>query len=213
MRGGVGNAGARKHRKLYFQKYFPEHFLKNRGFVRPDDVTHVKATIDVCDLDEKITLYAGAGNDGTFTVDLAEHGVDKLLGSGQVRHKIMVTVGEATPSAMKKIQAAGGQVTTTVVKAPPKEKAKPSPPPGGKPPKGDSTKEKPAKGEKKAKPDEAPKAEGKEKGGDSKHKTGETAKPESGPHAKGKHEGGGWKPKGEKPGKAGDAKSKKEKSK
>ena len=54
---------------------------------------------------------------GVYTVDLARMGIDKLLGSGQVRSKIHITVAEATESAKAKITEAGGSIKEPVAEA------------------------------------------------------------------------------------------------
>tara|TARA_A100001037_G_scaffold106784_1_gene97077 strand:- start:707 stop:910 length:204 start_codon:yes stop_codon:yes gene_type:complete len=45
------------------------------------------------------------------SVDLSEHNIDKLLGSGQITTAIHVTVEHASANAVKKVEAAGGSVT------------------------------------------------------------------------------------------------------
>jgi large subunit ribosomal protein L15 len=45
------------------------------------------------------------------TIDLAEHGIDKLLGAGPVHQAYDITVDEATSKAQEKIEGAGGQLS------------------------------------------------------------------------------------------------------
>jgi len=45
-------------------------------------------------------------------VDLSEHGYEKLLGGGTVGSAIKITVKTAVPSAIEKVEAAGGSVET-----------------------------------------------------------------------------------------------------
>jgi len=44
-------------------------------------------------------------------INLGEHGIDKLLGSGQIKQAIHVTVEHVSARAIEKIEAAGGSVT------------------------------------------------------------------------------------------------------
>ena len=44
------------------------------------------------------------------SINLAEHGIDKLLGSGRIETAIQVTVETASAGAVAKIEAAGGSV-------------------------------------------------------------------------------------------------------
>ena len=42
---------------------------------------------------------------------MSEHGIDKLLGSGQIKSAINVTVEHASAKAVTKVEAAGGSIT------------------------------------------------------------------------------------------------------
>jgi large subunit ribosomal protein L15 len=118
LRGGRGNAGKHEHKRVHYAKLGQEFGYTNFGFKRPDEVqTHVNA-VNVSELDTVLPKLVEIGEarseNGVFTVDLARMGIDKLLGSGQVRSKVHVTVAEATESAKQKIIAAGGQIAAPV---------------------------------------------------------------------------------------------------
>lgn len=148
LRGGKGAAGW-KHKKLHFLLYEQDRIrgAGNHGFTRHAQDTDPEATITVQHVDEGVEPWAAAGKaskqDQGFTVDLGALGFEKLLGTGQVTRKLAVTVGRASPSAVSKIQAAGGSVNQTNPPPPPKPKGgapppkggAPAPPAGGKPPK------------------------------------------------------------------------------
>lgn len=114
-RGGKGNAGLHKHRYMTVIKYDPKHFGRY-GFNRPQSVVASPVTINVKDLDEHAEKWAVAGlavkKGAAFEIDLGAMGVDKLLGAGDVRGKYQVKVGQASASAVEKIQGAGGSVKT-----------------------------------------------------------------------------------------------------
>jgi large subunit ribosomal protein L15 len=55
------------------------------------------------------TLSTLVDKDGV--VNLGEHGIDKLLGSGQVTQAVHVTVDHASARAIEKVEAAGGSVS------------------------------------------------------------------------------------------------------
>ncbi len=102
MRGGRGNAGLNKHRVMTRIKYMPRHYGMhgfNRG--RSLRVRHVTCNVSA------LAKLAGDGD----SVDLSEHGFDKLLGSGQISTAIHVTVEHASAKAVSKVEAAGGSVT------------------------------------------------------------------------------------------------------
>ena len=102
-RGGRGNAGMNKHRVMTRIKYMPNHWGMH-GFNRHPTLRTVHVTVNVGQLDEMAN--------GEKSIDLTSLGIDKLLGSGQIRSKLTVIVGEASARAIEKIEAAGGRVMT-----------------------------------------------------------------------------------------------------
>jgi large subunit ribosomal protein L15 len=102
MRGGRGNAGLNKHRTMTRIKYMPKHYGMY-GFNRDPSLRTAYNTCNVSELSGLI--------DKGDSVDLAEHGIEKLLGSGQISQAIHVTVEHASARAVEKVEAAGGSVT------------------------------------------------------------------------------------------------------
>ncbi len=100
-RGGRGNAGMNKHRVMTRIKYMPNHWGMH-GFNRHPTLRTVHVTVNVGQLDEMAN--------GEKSIDLTSLGIDKLLGSGQIRSKLTVIVGEASARAIEKIEAAGGSI-------------------------------------------------------------------------------------------------------
>ena len=115
LRGGRGNAGRHKHKRVHYAKLGQEFGYTNVGFKIPDEAQKVSIGVNVSELDAVLPRLVEQGDAsesaGVYTVNLTELGVDKLLGSGQVRSKVKVTVASATESAKAKIEAAGGTVT------------------------------------------------------------------------------------------------------
>jgi large subunit ribosomal protein L15 len=102
MRGGRGNAGLNKHKVMTRIKYMPRHWGMY-GFNRDPSLRIRHITCNVSELSNLI----GDGD----KIDLSEHNIDKLLGSGQIKSAIHVTVSHASANAVKKVEAAGGSVT------------------------------------------------------------------------------------------------------
>ena len=100
-RGGRGNAGINKHRVMTRIKYMPNHWGMH-GFNRHPTLRNVNVTVNVGQLEEMA--------DGKDTLNLAELGIDKLLGSGRISSALTVIVSEASARASEKISAAGGSV-------------------------------------------------------------------------------------------------------
>jgi large subunit ribosomal protein L15 len=99
--GGHGNAGLHKHKWSWMLKYDPDHFGRD-PFRPPSYYTKASKWLNVGDLD----TVAG----GKESLDLSSMGVEKLLGSGQVKGAYEVKVGSLTKRAQAKIEAAGGKV-------------------------------------------------------------------------------------------------------
>jgi len=72
------------------------------GFNRNPGLRTVYVTCNVGDLEG-----LAAGGD---SVDLTEMGIDKLLGSGQLKTALTVTVEEWSAKAAEKVSAAGGSI-------------------------------------------------------------------------------------------------------
>ncbi|HLE97551.1 MAG TPA: uL15m family ribosomal protein [Candidatus Thermoplasmatota archaeon] len=129
LRGGRGNAGSHKHKRVTYEvKENPKTgwFGKgNIGFKRPQQVVSALETLNVSDIDERASEWIASGKaseaDGVVTVDLGtlEPPVDRLLGSGQVRRKLAITVETAAKTAVAKVKKAGGSVVVKDARAPP----------------------------------------------------------------------------------------------
>ena len=100
-RGGRGNAGMNKHRVMTRIKYMPGHWGMH-GFNRHPSLRNVHVTCNVSQLEGMA--------DGKDSINLGEHGIDKLLGSGRINVAMTVTVANASASAIEKVEAAGGSV-------------------------------------------------------------------------------------------------------
>ena len=105
-RGGRGKAGINKraaHKKTILRVH-PELKSNNKGFVSVKQKAnfHPKA-INVMQIDKMVSKY---GNE----IDLKKFGYGKLIGTGQVKNRIIVKVKVFTKSAKQKIESAGGKI-------------------------------------------------------------------------------------------------------
>jgi len=113
-RGGKGAAGLGKHKWTWTIKYAPDWFGK-RGFLpRRSKAGYHKTVMNVGDLAEVVEKLKATGEakieDGMIEVNLADMGVEKLLGEGEIRVPVKVIVSEASETAIRKIEEAGGKV-------------------------------------------------------------------------------------------------------
>jgi len=113
LRGGRGNAGLHKHKFMHMLKYDPDHFGRH-GFKRPQKILEDTTTINVAEIEERLSRMLKAQQavkkGDVYEINLTELGIDKLLGSGQVRSRMMITVSSASRKAVEKITKAGGKV-------------------------------------------------------------------------------------------------------
>lgn len=94
-------------------RYEPDYF-GNKGFTSPKALKQHINVINVGSLDELVDKLEAAKTlemkeDKPF-LDLEKQGYQKLLAGGKVTKPIIVKVASRSENAMKKIEAAGGQV-------------------------------------------------------------------------------------------------------
>lgn len=113
IQGGHGNAGLHKHKTMSVLKYDPMHFGRH-GFKRPQKMVSAKITLNVGDLDERLEEFLRDGfaekQEGKVKVNLANMGVDKLLGFGKTINSYDIVVAAYSAKALEKLEAAGGSI-------------------------------------------------------------------------------------------------------
>ncbi|MFQ6127647.1 MAG: uL15m family ribosomal protein [Thermoplasmata archaeon] len=112
-RGGRGKAGLHKHKYMTAVK-MKDPYFGDYGFKRHPSLVVRKNTINLSEVEERLDEIILEGfaekSKNIVRVDLEKMGIDKLLGRGQIRTKMKILVGEATDSAIEKVQKAGGDV-------------------------------------------------------------------------------------------------------
>ena len=109
-RGGRGRAGINAH-------HFVRYYLKEGpvfgkcGFNNP--TSYRDKAVDIGVIDQMIPALISEGlakeEGGKVILNAADIGIDKILGSGRVTHKIQVSAGSFSEQAKVKIEASGGQ--------------------------------------------------------------------------------------------------------
>ncbi len=113
----------KKSKKTYYLKQKelgfpdPDWDFGKKGFKRPQDILRIYKvnTINVKDLDQKIdnllidNKATKSGN--TYSINMDEINIQKLLGKGEIHKVVNVTVNNASQKAVEKIEAAGGKIT------------------------------------------------------------------------------------------------------
>jgi large subunit ribosomal protein L15 len=94
----------------------PDWDIGKKGFKRPQDLNRIYQvnTLNVKDLDHKIdslVLDNKATKSGnTYSINLNDINIQKILGRGEINKKINITVKKASKKAFEKIEAAGGKI-------------------------------------------------------------------------------------------------------
>ena len=114
-RGGRGKAGLHKHKRMTAIKYMPDHFGKKGQRTPWKVITKMKA-INIKDLDAMVDdlikeKKIKEGKDG-IKINISELGYEKLLGSGKVKHRLIVEAKYFSKNAIKKIEQANGKAIT-----------------------------------------------------------------------------------------------------
>ncbi|SNQ60689.1 uL15m family ribosomal protein [Candidatus Methanoperedens nitratireducens] len=110
-RGGRGNAGTCKHhfvRSMQRGLLFGKH-----GFKRPLAIVDDCTIVNVGEIDEAIEQLVADGvaemKGDAFHIDLANLGIEKVLGSGKVTKPLFITASEFSSTAKQKIDEAKGK--------------------------------------------------------------------------------------------------------
>ena len=123
QRAGRGlTAQWKKSKRSYYQKQkrlgFPDPRWKfgKRGFKRPQDIVRIEKIniINLKDLDLQIDRLVQenkatkSGNE--YAINLEKLNIQKILGRGEIKKKLNITVKKASKKAIEKIENAGGKV-------------------------------------------------------------------------------------------------------
>ncbi len=118
-RGGRGHAGANKH---HFIKAMREGYRKgyiHKGFSRPQKVVRDTISINIKELNDIVDfLYEMNAEyiekeDDKYIINLGSLGIDKVLGSGFLSKKLIVTAPSFSKVAISKIEEADGKCIIT----------------------------------------------------------------------------------------------------
>ena len=119
-RGGRGMAGTGKRADQKWPSVSDKDYFGKYGFKKKNSVPVLAVTLAW--IDNKITSLAAGGKaevrNGVFHLDLSKLGYHKLIGTGIVNTKLMITVQHATEGAIEKIKKAGGSVVLVESKEP-----------------------------------------------------------------------------------------------
>jgi len=132
QKGGAGNAGSGKKAasKAPRAGLWAKQLMGKHGFIHHGAEARDIA-INLRDLEDQLPAFleakTAAEAGGVVTIDLAKAGYTKVLSSGRVTRKWKITVRRASPDAIEKVNAAGGELTVAKAAAPTKPAAQVNP--------------------------------------------------------------------------------------
>ena len=94
----------------------PDWEIGKKGFKRPQKVVrrNIVNTMNVKDLDLQLDEYLEedvANKSGkTYSIDLTDLDIQKLLGRGKITKPVNIKVQKASKSAVRKVEEAGGNI-------------------------------------------------------------------------------------------------------
>ncbi|MFC1769136.1 uL15m family ribosomal protein [Nanoarchaeota archaeon] len=114
-RGGKGNAGSGKRADSNKPSNWKnKKYMGKHGFVYHGQKVKVNP-ITVSTVEQKAVKWIkdkkAKEEKGQISVDLEPLGYNKLLGSGKISQKLLITVSAASERAIKAVEDAGGKVT------------------------------------------------------------------------------------------------------
>ena len=124
-RGGRGMSGSgkradQKKPSIWKQPYFGKFGFSSKSRTAKPLPVNIKTIEDR--LDTLVKEGKAKHEGGAYVINLADLGYNKLLGTGNVTKKLMITTDFAAANAVEKVKKAGGDVKVLVAKKPKKEK-------------------------------------------------------------------------------------------
>ena len=95
----------------------PDWEMGKTGFKRPQDMVRLSKvnSLNIKDLDYKIDLLVeekkATKSGNIYTINLNDLNIQKILGRGEIKKQINISVKKASGKAVEKIEAAGGKIT------------------------------------------------------------------------------------------------------
>jgi large subunit ribosomal protein L15 len=114
--GGAGNAGSGKkaNSKAPRAGLWAKQLMGKHGFIHKGPVSDDKV-INLRDLEDRLPALLAeklvTETAGVVNVDLSKIGCTKVLSTGKVRRKWKITAQSASPDAVEKVKAAGGELS------------------------------------------------------------------------------------------------------
>jgi len=108
-KGGKGMAGSGKradHKKTRITKIYGHEYFGKKGITSKGTKKDKRKRINLQEIETNLEKYGKEKNKG-YEIDLKNY---KILGNGEVKHKLIIKAKEASKSAIEKVKKAGGEI-------------------------------------------------------------------------------------------------------
>ncbi|MFA5953771.1 MAG: uL15 family ribosomal protein [Candidatus Pacearchaeota archaeon] len=108
-KGGVGMAGSGKradHKKTLITKLYGNDYFGKQGITSKKTERDKRLRINLRTIQLNLEKY-GKKNKDVYEINLEGY---KILGDGEVKHKLIIRAYEASNSAIEKVKKAGGEI-------------------------------------------------------------------------------------------------------
>ena len=108
-KGGCGMAGSGKradHKKTLVQKLYGHNYFGKQGITSRKTKRDTRQRINLQTIQNLLEKY-GKKKADSWEIDLKNY---KILGTGEVKNKLIITCLEASKSAIEKVEKAGGKI-------------------------------------------------------------------------------------------------------
>ncbi len=120
-RGGKGMSGSGKRadqKKTLVTKKFGHSYFGKQGITSRGTKRDKRKRINLQEIELHLEKYAKKSGD-KFEINLQKY---KILGTGEVKNKLIIKANDSSKSARKKVEAKGGEIILPTKKAPKTEK-------------------------------------------------------------------------------------------
>lgn len=108
-KGGKGMSGSGKradHKKTLITKLYGHGYFGKQGITSKKTVRDTRQRIDLAQIELNLEKY-GKKSGNNWEINLPNY---KILGTGEVKNKLIITALEASKSAIEKVENAGGKI-------------------------------------------------------------------------------------------------------
>jgi len=114
-KGGIGMSGTGKradHKKTLIIKEYGNKYFGKQGFTSMGTIKDIRQRINLFNIQNNLEKY-GKKKGNVWEIKLDKY---KILGTGEIKEKMIISCLEASKSAIEKVKKAGGEIKVKIKK-------------------------------------------------------------------------------------------------